>query len=93
MHSALSRFLPIHNSCNYFPNCSRIHVITYANLRMQTFPIEMGDPISRSDSNVRFCCISIKTIHVYIVCQTDQKDIWRFGDFLKSTYNITVERR
>ena len=24
-------FLLIHNECNYFPNCTRIHVITYTN--------------------------------------------------------------
>ena len=36
MHSASPRaitFLLIHNSCNYFPNCTRIHVITYTNYR------------------------------------------------------------
>ena len=34
LHPALPRaitFLLIHNSCNYFPNCTRIHVITYTN--------------------------------------------------------------
>ena len=34
MHSASPRaitFLLIHNSYNYFPNCIRIHVITYTN--------------------------------------------------------------
>ena len=34
LHSASPRvitFLLMHDSCNYFPNCTRIHVITYTN--------------------------------------------------------------
>ena len=30
-------FLLKHNSCNYFPNCTWIHVVTYTNLMSQTF--------------------------------------------------------
>ena len=38
LHSASPRtitFLLIHNLCNYFPNCTWIHVVTYTNSVMQ----------------------------------------------------------